>query len=394
MVPPPPTRHPAAGQGSLEYVGLLSVVAAVLAVAGPVAGVSGVGSEVARVVRTGVCIVAGDVCRSSDAAAAGLAPCTLSDRRRGGGIAVTVMSVRVGGSHDWTVAQRSDGSVVVTREDGDEAGLSAGLGFEAGPLRLGADGTFGLTFAKGTAWELPDAVTAARFLAEVEDGAAFDHGRWPPAWRSGGAGLATSGWAGLGVELGGSRSVSDTIAGGDVSAEAALGVRIGRGTTTLYLRSETYGPRLVDPFGHAAGPESGGPVIVEYTRDRGGPRELAFRVAARGARDDEVVDVVARLDLRDAANRAVAEQLLRRRAPWPPAVNEDLRAAIRHTVAVGTVERSVYAVSDRGGDFEIAGRAGLELGLELERTKVDRRLVSATAWTRGSPARAREDCLS
>lgn len=393
MVPPPPTRHPADGQGSLEYVGLLSVVAAVLAVAGPVTGVSGVGAEVVRVVRTGVCIVAGDVCRSSDAAAAGLAPCTLSDRRRGGGVAVTVMSVRLGGSHDWTIAQRSDGSVLVTREDGDEAGLSGGLGFEAGPLRLGAEGTFGLTVAAGTAWELPDAATAARFLAEVKRGAAFDYRRWPPAWRSGDAGLAATGWAGLGLELGGSRSVSGMLAGGEVYAEGAIGARIGRDATTLYLRAETEGPRLVDPFGHTAGPEGGGPVIVEYTRDRDGPRELAFRAVAPGVRDDEVVEVVARLDLRDAANRAVAERLLRRRAPWPPAVYEDLRAVIRHTVAVGTVERSVYAVNDRSGDFGLAGRLGVELGLELERTKVDRRLVSATAWTQGSPARAREDCL-
>lgn len=393
MVPPPPARHPAAGQGSLEYVGLLSVVVAVLAVAAPVAGVSGVGPEVARAVRTGVCIVAGDVCRPSDAAAAGLAPCTLSDRRRGGGAAVTVMSIRLGGSHDWTVARRSDGSVLVTREDGDEAGVSGGLGLEAGPLRLGVDGTLGLTVAAGTAWELPDAATAARFLSEVGRGAAFDSRRWPPAWRSGDAGLAASGWAGLGVDLGDDDGVSGSLAGAEVTAEGALGARIGRGVTTLYLRAERQGPQLEDALGHAVGPQGGGPVVAEYTRDRGGPRELAFRATAPGTRANEVVETVARLDLREPANRAVAARLLRRRAPWPPSVLEDLRAVIRHTVAAGTVERSVYAVSDRSGDVELAGRLGLELGAELQRTKVDRRLVSATAWTAGSRARAREDCL-
>ena len=392
-MPPPPTRHPAAGQGSLEYVGLLSVVAAVLAVAGPVAGVSGVATEVVRVVRTGVCIVAGDVCRSSDAAAAGLAPCTLTDRRRGGGAALTVMSIRIGERHDWTIAQRSDGSVLVTRGDGDEAGVSGGLGFEAGPLRLGLDGTLGFTVAAGTAWELPDAATAARFLAEVKRGAAFDSRRWPPAWRSGDAGLAVSGWAGLGVELGADDAVTGALAGAEVAAEGAIGARIGRGLTTLYLRSETEGPQLEDAFGHAVGKSRRGPVIAEYTRDRAGPRELAFRAAAPGARRDEVVETVARLDLRDGANRAVAARLLRRRAPWPPSILEDLRAVVRHTVAVGTVERSVYAVSDHSAGLELAARFGLELGLELERTKADRRLVSATAWTGGSRARAREDCL-
>jgi len=179
-----------------------------------------------------------------------------------------------------------------------------------------------------------------------------------------------------------------------VSAEGAIGARIARGATTLYLRSESRGPRLEDAFGHTAGPIGRGPVIAEYTRDRGGPRELAFRAAAPGARRHEVVETVARLDLREPANRAIAARLLRRRTPWPPAVIDDLRAVIRRAVAVGTVERSVYAVSDRSGDVALAGRLGLELGLELERTKLDRRLVSATAWTGGFRARAREDCVA
>jgi len=361
--------------------------------AAPAAGLSGVGPEVVRAVRTGVCIVAGDVCRSADAAAAGLAPCTLSERRRGDGVAITVVSIRVGENHDWTVAERSDGSVLVTRGDGDEAGLSGGVGFEAGPLRLGLDGNFGFTVGSGMAWELPDAATAARFLWEAKRTATLDLRRWPPVWRAGEAGLAANGWGGLGVSLEGSRGYANGLAGVEISAESAAGARVGRGVTTLYLRSETSGPQLEDPFGQGVGPRAGGPVMAEYTLDRSGPRELAFRAAGPGARPGELVETVARLDLRDASNRAVAARLLRRRAPWPPSVLEDLRAVIRHTVAVGTVERSVYAVSDQSSDFALAGRLGVELGLELDRTKVDRRLVSATAWTGGSRARAREDCL-
>src|SRR5688572_26460863 len=128
--PPPP--HPAAGQGSLEYAGLLALVATAFAVAASAAGLAGVPAQVARVVRTGVCIVGGDVCRASDAAAAGLRPCTLSDERRGGGLAVTIMSVRVGGDHEWLVARRSDGSVAVTKVAHDALGASGGLGYELG----------------------------------------------------------------------------------------------------------------------------------------------------------------------------------------------------------------------------------------------------------------------
>src|SRR4051794_20816587 len=129
---PRPSPSSSAGQGSLEYVGLLTLVGAVLAVGGPLVGVGGVGAHVARVVRTGICIVGGDVCRTSDARRAGLAPCTVSDSRRGGGTGVTIVSVRLGGRHHLTVAHRSDGSVVVTREDGDETGVAGGLGLELG----------------------------------------------------------------------------------------------------------------------------------------------------------------------------------------------------------------------------------------------------------------------
>ena len=140
VAPPPPHPHPAAGQASLEYVGLLALVATALAVAAPAAGLAGVPAEVAKVVRTGVCIVGGDVCRASDAEAAGLQPCTLSDRRRGGGLAVTVLSVRVGGDHQWLVAQRSDGSVAVTKLARDDAGVERRARLRARPAEGGHRG--------------------------------------------------------------------------------------------------------------------------------------------------------------------------------------------------------------------------------------------------------------
>jgi hypothetical protein len=423
-------------------------VGAAFAVAVPAAGVAGVPARVAGVVRTGVCIVGGDVCRASDAAAAGLRPCTLSNERRGGGLAVTVLSIRLGGDHQWLVARRSDGSVAVTKVARDDVGVSGGLGYELGPLKAGIEGEAGLRVAAGVGWEFPDAATARRFLAAAHYGLSGAIARWPAAWRSGEAGLATSGWAGLGVVAtgergtarggspstgdrgparggspstgdrgparGGSPSTGDRgparggssgpgdggaalespAAGIEVSAEAALGARIGRGSTTLYLRAETSGPEATGVLDGLldAGPR--GPVVAEYTRDRSGPRELAFRVSTRGARAHEVVETVARLDLRAAANRTVAARLLRHRAPWPPAVAADLRAALLQAVRTGTVERSVYAVEDGSRSLELAGRLGAEVGVEARYSKVDRRLVEASAWTAGSQERAREDCIA
>ena len=221
--------------------------------------------------------------------------------------------------------------------------------------------------------------------------------RWPVAWRSGEAALATSGWAGLGVlaKGGDGEAVDGPAAGhrgrggvGDRRADRA------RGDDDLPAGGARRGARTTGALAGLLDAGPAGPVVAEYTRDGGGPRELAFRVTAPGEREHEVVETVARLDLRVAANRAVAERLLRHRAPWPPAVARDLREAIGQAVRAGTVERSVYAVDGRDrGRSSSAARLGAEVGIEAGASKVDRRLVEASAWTAGSPS-ARERTAS
>src|SRR4051794_40206289 len=256
---PPPSPSPgASGQSSLEYVGLLTLVGAVLALGGPLVGGSGIGAEVARVVRTGICIVGGDVCRPADARAAELSPCTLADARRGGGGGLTIFSVRIGENHHWTVARRSDGSVLVTRDDGDEAGGSGGLGLELGALRLGVDASLSLTGASGASWEFRDTAAAARFLADVKRGR---EARRRPAWRFGDLGAVTNAGGGLGVHLGGADGVDPDVAGVELSAGAAVGARVGRGETTLYLRLGGNGPQVSDRLGHSVGLGTTGPAL-------------------------------------------------------------------------------------------------------------------------------------
>jgi hypothetical protein len=105
-----------------------------------------------------------------------------------------------------------------------------------------------------------------------------------------------------------------------------------------------------------------------------------------------VIETVGRLDLRDPANRAAVAPLLHWRAPWPPAVARDLRAAALRTVEKGTVERAVYGVSDDSRDLAIELRLGLALGMDAERVDLERRLLTASAWTPGSRERERVDC--
>jgi hypothetical protein len=371
------------GQATLEYTGVLALVAAALTTAGVVVGLGGIGHAVAASVRTGICVVANDVCRASDAEAAGLSPCTLREQARGGGATVVLASVRLGADDLMTVASRSDGSVLVTQTHDRTVGASTGLGVEASPLgvELGVEGKYELVVGSGSAWELPDAAAARRFLVAPPET------RAPPTWRFGQADSVLGGEAT--VKAGGLK-----LTGVETSARAAAGSRAGRGQTTLYVRGRVDGPvgSLWTPLGtqRIKGPTTGD-VMVEITREHGELRELAFRTVEPGPRS-EVIETVGRLDLRDPANRAAVAPLLRWRAPWPPAVARDLRAAALRTVEKGTVERAVYGVSDDSRDLAIELRLGLALGMDAERVDLERRLLTASAWTPGSRERERVDC--
>jgi hypothetical protein len=370
------------GVSSAEYTALLGLIAAALAGTGAVVGVGAVGEAVASGLRTGICIVGGDVCRASDAEAAGLAPCTLADHTRGEGLTFTVASLRFGADDRWTVARRSDGSVVVTHTDERMLGGKVGIGAEASPLGLEAELSGRLDYAllSGRAWEFRDAAAAVRFLK--------DRDAVEPTWRFGDVGAVLASEAEMDVG-------PMTLGEFETSARAAAGARVGRGLTTYYVRTRADalagGLSLPGVDGRLNGPSSGD-AVVELTRDGAGPREVAFRRVQRGTKPGQVVETVARLDLRDAGHRAAAEPLLSFRLPWPPAVARELRALVARAVRSGIVERAVYDVVDDSDGVELGVSLGLSLGLKASEVDVDRRLVAAHAWMQGSPARERADC--
>jgi hypothetical protein len=386
---PPPASAPA-GQAAVDYAALLAMVAVTLAAAGAATGLSGVPARVAQAVRTGICIVGGDVCRTADARADGLAPCVVAERAKGSGITLSVAVFRIGETGEWSAARRSDGTVLVTHARDRRVGAGAGIGVSAGVIEVGAEGSLDLASTTGEAWELPSVAAAARLIASVRGGRAAT----PPTWRFGDAGGEASGTVGV-------RALGMSLTAVEASGRAAAGARVGRGERTVFVHAgaELTGPVDLLAGGSARGtstaPGGGrtGPLMLSVTRDRDGLRELAVRRVQPGARRDEVVETLGRLELRDPANRALAERLLRVRLPWPPAVANDLRAVLARIAAVGTIERSVYAVDDGSHDFDVAARLGVELGVDASLLDVTRRLVDASAWTHGSPERRRVDCV-
>jgi hypothetical protein len=366
---------------SAEYTALLGLVGAALAGTGAVVGVEAIGETVANGVRTGICIVAGDVCRASDAEAAGLAPCTVAESTRGEGLTFTVASIRFGADDEWTASRRSDGTVIVTHSDERRLGGKVGIGVEASPLGVNAEvsGKVDYALTSGRAWEFPDSDSARRFLDDQDR-----EQHVPATWRFGDVGAVVGGEAEAGLG-------PLTLTEFEATARAASGARVGRGLTTYYVRTRADsfagGISLPGVDARVEGPSTGDSV-VEVTRDRGGPREIAFRRVQRGMRDGQVVETVARLDLRDPGNRAAAEPLL----AWPPDAASVLQVLVARAVRSGIVERAVYDVDDDSEGVELSASLGVSIGVDASETELDRRLVSAQAWTDGSRARERADC--
>ena len=369
------------GQAAAEYIAILLVAGALLAGAAAVAvAVPGVGDRVVAAVRTGICIAGGDLCRTADAAAAGLPPCLTRERGDRQDTTIDIAVVRVGGHGEWQLALRSDGGAVVTRLEENEVGGTVGVGVSFSPVGVdaGASATLSAGYRSGRAWRFPGAAAARAFLdgarrdARVSAGRAPDE-RWDALAGSADAqaAAAVADLARMGVEAGG---------------EAVLGLRRTGATRTVTLDLGSDAPAIAIALpGFPAAPGIRRGVVAELTWVRGVPRELALRAARAGG--DRVEEYTARLDLRDAASRALAERALR------PGDGAALRALAARIGSHGTVERDGYAVTRERHGFSVGGRLGVALGLAHERVTEERRLVDAIAWVNGGPPQRRFDCL-
>ena len=374
-------QHPSAGQASAEYVALLLVAALALAGVAAVA-VPGVGDRLVRTVRTGICIVGGDVCRTADARAAGLPACLTRERSSRQETTVDIALVRLGGSGEWQLALRSDGSAVVTRLAEAAGGGTAGAGVTFSPagIKLGVSGAVTAGYRGGRAWRFPDVRSAAAFLAlAARDGAVAD-GRAPDVtWQ----GLGSSARGEAGVALG-----PLLRAGVDGGIDAAIGLRTEGRLRTVSLRASADALRaFVALQGFPPAPAAARTAVIEVSWEGGVLHDLAIRSAwAAGGRSEEIIG---RLDLHAPRHRALVEALLRPRLP----AAGDLRALGAAIVRDGTVERQTYAVTRNARGFSAAGRLVVAVGVSHTRIQGARRLTDAVSWVAGGPAQRRFDRL-
>jgi hypothetical protein len=102
-------------------------------------------------------------------------------------------------------------------------------------------------------------------------------------------------------------------------------------------------------------------------------------------RGNRLTEAVARLDLRNPANRALLA--------WTR-IGSDPRGVVEDVVRHGTVEHNVYSVNDSSRGISLGFARGIKVGVSGELIKIRRTLVDATARTPGSDKeRSRFDCL-
>lgn len=136
------------GQGTVEYLAVVLLVAAVVGAAAALVVATGIGDQVMAAFRRALCIVTGGAC---DEAAQ---PCVRASRQHSDGGHVNVLVARIGSRDIELRETRADGTVAVTLIDEKSAGLDGGTGVEA-HVRWGTH-----SWAVGT--ELRAAVLAGR----------------------------------------------------------------------------------------------------------------------------------------------------------------------------------------------------------------------------------------
>ena len=310
----------------------------------------------------------------------------------GGDGGLTVFSADFGARGTLTMTQQSDGTVAAALAVGGRRGVSGGLGLDvhAGPVQLaaGGSGTAGVRLTAGRGWTFPDALAAREFVEHLP-ASLGETGRYPPRWVSADGAADLSGSAGLSA---GDGKAAGDLAGVGAGGELAAGFRYSPAdhALTSYLRAAVDAPELALPLLPSQG---GGRVqwLVEYTRDRDGPRELLFRHADPSADGNRVTETVGRLGLRDPANWAVARPLVED-YHGPAALARAAAAALRRIRDAGVTERYVSTVADRSSGVSLSFAAGVKFSFDARKVDVDKRLVAASAWTPGSRERERFDC--
>jgi hypothetical protein len=408
------------GQGSVEYVGLIALVALLVVVSGvALAQASDVSRRVTRQWARALCLVGHGDCRRDQE------PCVASSRQAREGWRAHLGFIRLDRTHVGLVQRRSDGTVAVSWAREGATGISREAGFGAQWHALGVDAEVGAqlsgggvaTVGEGRTWIVPSRTAADALLERLRDG----DNRVPPPDavyraeddedRYGVTVSAIAGARGVGV------SVAE--ADGEVALLRSTGARLDRrtGHRTLYARTSVRAAAragLADGLLEAGvGTGRDGELFALELDEHGEPVELAVTARGRYAGSASMpavlspvagrlpaatgafaFEVTTHLDLTNPANLAAASAVLGPLRVGELRFGHMLAAtrALRERLATGTVEARIYDDSETASGWSASGAVIGKLGLERVDEVGGKSLVAALSRGLDGQWIVREDC--
>lgn len=417
------------GQSTLEYVGVLAVLALVITVAGASALAPNYLNATMGGFQRALCIVTGRECRALEEQA-----CVVRSNSEGRTLSATIVFVRLEDGRLLLQERLSDGRIRITVTASDGAGAEGGIGASAGVnvkgIRLDAAAQANASllglYGRGKVYVARDAGEAQRLVRAIEDGRA----RTPDAtFHEGGlrgdASATASAGAGLGGTVGGGRKeageqedddagtevatspLAEVSAGIGATLSRAVGRRVDRhtGETTWYLRADnevtaSAGASIVGVGKAGADAAANGNGTLSVTTDRRG-RVVAIGALAtygggagyevsggpKGSAGGRRHEIEVTADADDPSILAALTQM--RRDPGASALKA-LTAAVYER---GRVDRRTYEV---GGDTQGAKGSialGAKLGAGYEESTGHARLVDASSKPPGGVWERRFDCV-
>jgi hypothetical protein len=407
------------GQASIEWLGVVALVAAVVLALGVAAG--GGAEAAAAVVRQmhhALCIVSGGVCDLDRR------PCVVGSAATIDQAHVNLGIWRIGRDELILRERRSDGSVLVTFLHDTSAGVDVGLGVDVWVRAGGLDMAYGntaraallLSIGGGESWLFANGRDADSGMAYLSEHRTPPAGHRAQRIQRAGAGVELSAHGGNATDsAGGGLEIDGRILTGAVFDEAS-----GRTTHVISVDGSAAAAGLleVEKTDTDAGGQARavGELRVAVTSDADG-RPLELSVVRTGQLDGsaslpKVVQGIAeqlvgstagglrwmveqRLDLTDPANLAATRSLVDALA-HPLSSPAALAAAWNDRLATaGVTEASTYSVgTDDGGGGGVHIAAGIKLGGGVEDRTERGTLVDARVRGADGVWRRRSECLT
>jgi len=410
-------RH-ARGQGTVEYIAVLLLVALVLG-GGTAAAATGAGADIAtavphQVVRA-LCIVTGGDCDRDRA------PCVTGSATDSRSWSATVVVVRLGHERVLVRERRSDDMEIVTLTTAPSLGIETidgtGARINTGRRRLSLGGavtaSIVASFGHGKTWVLPDHAAAdalAAALERHEDVRSPDEelhqikgavGISGSRGSDGNIGSATAsatltGTVGRSTDHRTGHRTYFIDAGADAVLDLSARLRALRASASASAGGSAQFALTVDDDGRwvdlalvGTGEVSAGGSVSTS----GGPVAAALNGSASGGRR---WTAEAHLDLSDAGNLAAAKVLLAHATAIPPRPAQAGAAAL--DLAGRIDERAVidvraYALDRSANGFDVHAGEIVGVGGGREHATERTRLISATTRGLDGQWRQRTDCL-